>query len=215
LDGKKEGKLMAARELDLSLYFLLNLPYGGDIVALVEEVISGGVTTIQVRGKELSGGELYAIASRLRPVLSTRGVGLIMNDRLDVAMAVEADGVHVGRDDLPVDVAKRLAPGLVVGASCYGDVQRAKEMAGLGADYLAFGSCFASPSKPQAPQISLDVFGKAKELGRPLVAIGGICPEHVPVLREAGADGVAVISAIQQADKPMEAARAFVQAWKR
>lgn len=203
---------MTREALDLSLYFLLNLPCERDPLALAQEVIAGGVTTIQLRAKEASARELYEVALALQPLLKAQQVGLIINDRVDVAMAVGADGVHVGRDDLPVEEAKRIAPSLVIGASCYGDIERAHEMVASGADYIAFGSFFASPTKPQAPQIPLSVLEEARAIERPKVAIGGIQPHHVSTLCEAGADGVAVISAIQNAADPQQAASLFSKA---
>jgi len=205
--------LSSSFSLDLSLYFLLNLPYDGDCIQLVESVIQGGVTVIQLRGKDSSGRELYDTAERILPVLRKYNVGLVINDRVDVALAVGADGVHVGRDDLPVDVVKQIAPSLCVGATCYGDLLRAKKMAEKGADYLAFGAFFASPTKPEAPQIPLSVLEEARAFGLPLVAIGGIRPEFVASLRSSGADGVAVISAIQESEDPRLAALMFSEAW--
>lgn len=197
------------KSVDWSLYFLLNLPFEGDYVQLVEDVVRGGVTVIQLRGKESSGAELYSVAERILPIVQAHNVALIINDRVDVALAVGADGVHVGRDDLAVDVCKRIAPQLLVGASCYGSIERAREMKDAGADYLAFGAFFSSPTKPHAPQIPLSVLTEARFLNVPLVAIGGIQSGHVVDLCTAGADGVAVISAIQNASNPSAAAHAF------
>lgn len=201
------------RGFDLSVYFLLNLP-AEDPVALAREAIAGGVTAIQLRGKDASTAALYEVALALLPLTREHHVALLLNDRLDVALAIGADGVHLGRDDLPVDVVRRLAPSLILGASCYGSLDRAREMKAAGADYLAFGSVFASPTKPQAPVIGVEVFRDAQALSLPLVAIGGITPEQIPALAQVEVDGAAVITAIQAADDPASAAADFARAWR-
>lgn len=195
--------------LDLSLYYVLDLPASREPLYLAESAIEGGVTAIQLRGKRESAASLYQFAQQLQPLLQQKGVALIINDRLDVALAVGADGVHLGKDDLPLAEARRLAPSLHIGISCYDDLQRARDAVEGHADYIAFGAFYVSESKPEATPVSIDILPQAKTLGCPIVAIGGITPEKSEPLWRAGVDGVAVISAIQNAEAPDAAARSF------
>jgi len=194
-------------ERDYSLYYVVDLPVpaGREPIGLVSEAVAGGATAVQLRGEGASGRELYELATALKGALAA-GVPLIVNDRLDVALAAGADGVHVGAEDLPFGRVRELAPGLILGVSCYGDLALAERAAAAGADYLAFGAFFPSPSKRKAAVVPTAVLAEAGRLGRPVVAIGGITLERVEGLVAAGADGVAVISAIQGADDPRAAA---------
>lgn len=198
-------------ERDYTLYYVLDLPVpaGRDAVALVREAVAGGAGIVQLRGEGASGRELYELALELKGALAATGVPLIVNDRLDVALATEADGIHVGAQDLPVGRVRALAPGLIVGVSCYGDPALAERAAAAGADYLAFGAFFPSPSKPEAAVVPTSVLGEARRFGLPVVAIGGITLDRTPQLAAAGADGIAAISAIQGAPEPRAAAAAL------
>ncbi len=200
--------MMKTRHFDPTLYFILNLPTPSDPWLLVEKVVQGGITALQLRGKQTSARELYDLAVKLRPYLLEHDVKLIINDRVDVALAAQADGVHLGKDDLPLQACRHFTPNLLIGVSCYGDLQRAKDAARLGADYVAFGAFFKSSTKPQAPQIPLSILQKARaELEIPIVAIGGIHEKNAAQLFDAGTDGIAVISAIQNAPDPQSAAK--------
>lgn len=199
------------RTPDVALYFVLDLP-AADPVALAREAAAGGATIVQLRGKQTSGRELYDQARALKAALAPVGVPLVVDDRLDVALAAEADGVHVGAADLPVERARALAPDLILGVSCYGDPALAERAAAAGADYLAFGAFSPSPTKREAAVVSPSVLGQARRFGPPVVAIGGITLRQVPALIAAGADGVAVVSAIQAAPDPRAAARALREA---
>lgn len=192
---------------DYSLYYILDLPAGRGPLELAMAAASGGASVIQLRGKESSASDLYGLAVALKERLSPLGVALIINDRLDVALAAGADGVHVGDDDLPFERVRQLAPDLILGVSCYGDLQRAESAAVSGTDYLAFGAFYPSPSKPGAKPAPVSVLGEALRCGLPVIAIGGIKLDNVEELVRAGADGVSVISAIQYADDPKRAAR--------
>ena len=191
------------------LYFLLNLPSSRPALELAEEVIAGGVQAIQLRAKDVNAHDLYLTARALRPLTQKAGVLLIINDRLDIAQAVGADGVHLGKEDLPLDAARMLAPELLIGISCYGSIERAQIAVAGGADYVAFGAFYNSPTKPQAPTISLKVLEEARNLPVPRVVIGGITENRVPELMAAGADSVAVISAIQEDTSPEQASHRF------
>lgn len=195
---------------DFSLYYVLDLPTGGrDPLDLAGAATAGGASVIQLRGKEASAREMFELAVAIKRLVQPLGVPLIINDRLDVALAAQADGVHVGADDLPFDIVRYLAHDMIVGVSCYDNIQLAHEALEAGADYVAFGSFYPSPTKRDTIRTPLSVLTEARDLGVPIVAIGGITRDHVPELMRAGASGVAVVSAIQSADDPEQAARAL------
>jgi thiamine-phosphate pyrophosphorylase len=163
----------------------------------------GGSTMVQLRLKHVDARTLATVGSALGRVLS---VPLVVNDRLDVALACNADGVHLGYDDLPVNAARRLAPvGFIVGASV-GDDNEVPN--GRDADYVGIGPVYPTTSKSDAGQsIGVAGFGRLRELcGRPAVAIGGIAPSNAAEVMAAGADGVAVIRAVFGPDDPSRAA---------
>jgi thiamine-phosphate pyrophosphorylase len=143
-------------------------------------------------------------AAELAQLARAHNVPFIINDDVELARALGADGVHVGRDDAEVALSKKRLPGKIVGASAYNDIDLARKAVRTGADYVAFGSVFASPTKPAAVRAPLSLFGN--HLGVPLCAIGGITLDNAPKVIEAGADLLAVISDLF--DAPDIAARA-------
>jgi len=177
--------------------------------------IRGGADVIQLRDKEASGGRLFEIAAALRRLTREANVPLIVNDRLDVAMAADADGVHLGQEDLPADTARRiLGPGRILGVSAE-TPEEARRAEAAGADYLGVGPVFeARGSKPDAgaPRGLEQIVRIRSESRLPIVAIGGIRPENARQVREAGADAVAVISAIVSAEDVEEATRRMKRA---
>jgi len=197
---------------DDTLYYVLNLPATRDPLTLARAAVAGGAGVLQLRGKDARAADLYHLAVALKECLTPVGVPLIINDRLDVALAAGADGVHVGGDDLPCARVRELAPDMILGVSCYGDLTRAARAAAAGADYLAFGAFHPSPRKPDAPVVPRAVLSEARRFGLPVVAIGGVTRATVAELIRAGADGVAVISAIQDADDAERAARELTEA---
>jgi len=178
--------------------------------------LEGGATIIQLREKELDSRSLLDIAVQLRHLTRARGAAFIVNDRLDIALAADADGVHFGQTDLPVAIARRLmGPGAVIGASA-GAVSEAEEAQAAGASYLGVGPVFATPSKPDAGDaIGVSLLAQIRRAVRlPLLAIGGITCQNVAEVIAAGADGIAVIAAVAEAPDMGEAAaglRACVQ----
>ncbi len=138
------------------------------------------------------------------------GVPMIVNDDVELAATIGADGVHLGEHDGDVGAARtRLGPSAIIGVSCYDSLDRARQLAGAGADYLAFGAFFPSPTKPLARPAGTDLLRDAKVLGLPLVAIGGITPDNAQPLIEAGADFVAAISGVFANADPCAAARRY------
>jgi thiamine-phosphate pyrophosphorylase len=188
---------------------------GRDVEAVADAVLGAGGRWLQLRHKAASTGELAAVAGRLVARVRAAGGVLIVNDRLDVALAVGADGVHLGQDDLPAREARRLAPGLVVGVSTH-DPDQARRAQADGADYVALGSIFPTGSKPSFELVGLEALRRVRPHVRvPLVAIGGVTVARVPDVRAAGADAVAVISAVGMAPDPGAATAAFLAVLQR
>jgi thiamine-phosphate pyrophosphorylase len=170
----------------------------------VEAALKAGVALLQYRSKVLSKDKRLLQAKELAPLARGYGVPFIVNDDVDIALAVGANGAHVGKDDGDLAAARAKLPGRILGASCYDDLGKARAAVRAGADYVAFGSVFPSPTKPGAIRASLSLFGH--ELGVPVCAIGGITLENAPQLIAAGASLLAVISDLF--DAPDIAARA-------
>jgi thiamine-phosphate pyrophosphorylase len=174
------------------------------LAAKVEQALKAGVAMLQYRNKIISKDKRLLQARELAPLARGYGVPFIVNDDVEVALAVGANGVHLGRDDGELAAARAKLPGRILGASCYGDLQQAGAAVRAGASYVAFGSVFPSSTKPDAARAPLSLF--RCELGVPLCAIGGITAENAPELIAAGADLLAVISDLF--DAPDIAARA-------
>lgn len=163
----------------------------------VELAIKGGVTVVQLREKECSSREFYKLAKAVKTITDAYEVPLIINDRVDIALAIGADGVHLGQKDIPVQVARDLlGADKVVGATA-NTVELAKEAYQAGADYLGVGDVFGTTTKEDTKHITQE---ELKEICRaveiPIVAIGGINEENISLLRQTGVDGAAVISAV-------------------
>ena len=188
------------------------LSEGRSTVEIVEQAIEGGVDAIQLREKEMSAKDRYELGQTLRELTEAAGVDLIVNDRVDLARAIDADGVHLGQSDLPISVAReQLGDDAIIGASV-STVSEARLAAITGADYLGVGAIYGTTSKPEAPTaedgLGLDALADIVQTVRiPVTAIGGITAENAVAPIEAGASSVAVISAITAADDPAAAAR--------
>lgn len=165
------------------------------LVALVDTALDGGASLIQYRNKSADDALRREQATRLAEVCAAHGRPLVVNDHAALALAIDGAGLHVGADDCDDLAALRtaLGPDRILGVSCYRSVERAREAAAHGADYVAFGSVFPSTTKPAAPAAGLATFGDARGLGVALVGIGGITPANLSSLIEAGADAAAVI----------------------
>jgi len=183
----------------------------GLLLARVEAVIAGGARLLQYRNK-VAGPDLRLAQARALAALCRRcGVPLIVNDHLELALAVEADGLHIGGEDGSVaDARRRLGPSRLLGVSCYRRIENALEAGRQGADHVAFGGFFPSRVKPGNTRAPLSLLGDAKrQQPLPVVAIGGITPENAPDLIAAGADSVAVITALFDAPDIEARARRF------
>jgi thiamine-phosphate pyrophosphorylase len=182
-------------------------------VEAVEAAVRGGATMVQLREKETPPEEVVRLGREILAVTRRYGALLIVNDHPTVAREIGADGVHVGREDPPVAETRAIVgPGAIIGASCYGDIERAVAAEQAGADYVAFGTPFPSPTKPKRTDISLEIFQAAKQRVRvPVFAIGGITLANAPQVINAGADGIAVVSGVFAAPDVEAAARALAQ----
>jgi thiamine-phosphate pyrophosphorylase len=201
--------------MDLTLYVILDraAARGRDLDEILAAVIEGGCRTVQLREKEWPSGRLLPLAERLVERCRRGGVSFVVNDRIDLALAVGADGVHLGQDDLPPRVARPLLrPGMILGRSTH-SVEQATRAHDEGADYVAVGSMFATATKPDFELVGPDLLRRIRPLtSRPLVGIGGITPDNAGEVVRAGADGVAVISAVCGAPDPAVATRQFLAA---
>jgi thiamine-phosphate pyrophosphorylase len=201
--------------LTTPLYVILDRGTAGDrnLAPLLEAVLEGGCRVVQLREKTMPLGDLYPVARALRKRCREAGCLFIVNDRVDLALAVEADGVHVGQDDLPAREARRLlSPGMILGVSTH-DENQARLARDDGADYVAVGSMFPTGSKAGFRLVGPDLVRRVRpEIRVPLVAIGGVTTDNVAEVIRAGADAVAVISAVCAAPDPAAAARAFLEA---
>lgn len=164
------------------------------ILAQMKEVLEFGISIIQLRDKTRSDAELEPIARDLQKLCKEHGATFIINDRINLAQKIGADGVHIGIEDGSLHEARLLLPHAIIGVSCYGDLERAKEAVEGGADYVAFGSFFPSPTKPHSKTVPLEIIQKAKaELSVPICVIGGINSENIHLVKDA--DMISVVSA--------------------
>ncbi len=187
--------------------------------ALVKATLDGGVRLIQYRNKSAPAPLRRAQAAELLRICRPYGAKLIINDDYWLAVEIGADGAHLGRDDAPGATLKTardaLGPNRILGVSCYDDLDRAEKAAAIGADYIAFGSVFASVTKPAATRVSLDVLTEAKRrFGLPVAAIGGITMTNAPEVIGAGADMLAVVSDLFNAMNLKARAEAFQTLWR-
>ncbi|HEX7043731.1 MAG TPA: thiamine phosphate synthase [Burkholderiales bacterium] len=183
---------------------------GAELSSKVEAALRGGARVVQYRDKSNDAARRRREAEALRALCARRGALFVVNDDIALARAVGADGLHLGRDDASIEEARALCGAdILIGVSCYNELQRAEEAARRGADYLAFGSVFPSPTKPEAVRASPALLAAAKaQFALPVVAIGGITPENGAALVAAGVDALAVISALfAQADVEAAARR--------
>lgn len=199
--------------MDPTLYVVLDraAARGRSLDDLLAAVIDGGCRMVQLRDKDTPSGGVLPLAERLLARARHAGVTFIVNDRVDLAVALGADGVHLGQDDLPARLARPLLrPGMLLGISTH-DVTQAHAARDAGADYIAVGSMFATTTKPDFQLVGPGLVRKLRgDIRVPLVGIGGITHDNVADVIRAGADGVAVISAVCGAPDPSVATRRFL-----
>lgn len=200
------------KNIDYGLYLVSDrdLLKGRDFIKSLEEAILGGVSIIQLREKDSTSLEFYNMAVGLKELTSKHNIPLIINDRVDIALAVDADGVHVGQSDMPANIVRRiLGPDKILGVSA-ARLEEAKRAVEDGADYIGVGALFPTATKTNARAVRLDQLKEIKEnINIPLVGIGGINESNVKSVMDIGVDGVAVVSAILGKDNIKEAAKGF------
>ena len=186
------------------------------LVRKVSQALSGGASVVQYRNKSGNAALRHEQGRALVALCNAAGVPFIVNDDLALALALDADGVHLGADDGDLAKARqRLGQGKLLGASCYDRIELARTAAKAGADYLAFGSVFASGTKPSAVRAPLAIFAEARRsIALPLVAIGGITLQNAHQVFRAGADAAAVIGALFEAGDICACASGFTQLYQ-
>jgi len=189
---------------------------GRELPALLEAVLAGGGRVVQLREKTMPMAELFPLARTLRERCRRAGALFIVNDRADLALALGADGLHVGQEDLPAAAARRiLRPGMILGVSTH-DKPQARRAREDGADYIAVGSIFPTGTKAGFQLVGLDLLRELRpRLGVPVVAIGGITEANAAQVMEAGADAAAVISAVCGTPDPREATARLLEVMRR
>ena len=208
---------MARQNMDFTLYLVTDCRWLGErtLWDSVEEAICGGVTLVQLREKEISSKDYLELAQRVKEITDRHGIPLIINDRIDIALAIDADGFHLGPEDLPVPLARKLlGDGKIIGASA-ASVDEALLFQEQGADYLGVGAVFPTATKRGTEKVGLeDLRGIKSAVHIPVVAIGGINAENAKPVMETGVDGVAVVSAIMDQTDIREAARRLLSLLK-
>lgn len=205
--------------VDFSLYLVTDRHQtrGRPLTEMVEACLKSGVRGVQLREKDLLIKELFAMGLELRGLTHQHGAKLLINDRVDVALGVRADGVHLPQEGIPPSAVRKLVgPDLLIGASTH-SLAEARDAETEGADFVVLGPVFETPSKLRyGPPVGIEALRQvARELSIPVFAIGGIDAGRVPEVLGAGAHGVAVISALLAADDPGTAARALLAALER
>ena len=187
------------KKIDYKLYLVTDRDVlkGRDLGKAVEDSILGGATIVQLREKNVTSREFYAIAQKIKAITDKYNVPLIINDRLDIALAVGAFGVHIGQSDMPCIIARQvLGKDKIIGVSVH-TLEEALEAEKDGADYLGCGAVFSTSTKKDATNVSYDQLKEIKSRVKiPVVAIGGINEKNLAQLKETNIDGVAIVSAI-------------------
>jgi len=198
-------------KIDYSLYLVTDrdLMYAKSVEECVEQAVRGGTTVVQIREKTASSREFYEIAMRTRKITKKYGVPLIINDRADIALAVDADGLHIGQKDLPYKEARRImGKNKIIGVSASNLTEAIAAAAEKGVDYLGVGAMFTTDTKKDADSTTMDELRLIREkIKLPIVAIGGINKSNIPSFAGTGIDGIAVVSAIVSQEDASGAAR--------
>ncbi len=204
---------MKKSQIDLSLYLVTEESIAiEELTRIIAESVSGGVSIVQLREKNNSSLSFYKKAAALKQLLNELSIPLVINDRVDIALAIGADGIHIGQDDLPLPVVKKMVPeDMIVGVSV-STLEEALEAERNGADYIGVGSVFPTKTKKDATLMALEDLGEiCRSVSIPAVAIGGITADNMSALSDSGLSGTAVVSAIMNADNPKAASESLLK----
>ena len=197
------------KNIDLSLYLVTDKSDDVEkFLNTIEEAIKGGVTVVQIREKTAETLDFYNLALKVKEITTKYNVPLIINDRVDVALAIDAEGVHVGQSDMPCDVTRKLiGEDKILGVSA-ATIDEAIKAEKDGADYIGTGAVFPTATKDDAPSITKqDLKDVVDSINIPVVAIGGITLENASQLKDTGIAGLSVVSAIMSAENPKKASQ--------
>lgn len=204
-------------ETDYSLYLVTSreILVNGNIEEAVEKAILGGATLVQLREKDISTMEFYNIAKKIKNVTEKHEIPLIINDRIDIALAVDAEGVHVGQSDMPAVIARKLiGENKILGVSA-SNITEALKAQEDGADYIGIGAIFPTNSKQDADHVTVEQLSEINEkIHIPSVAIGGINKNNIKLIKDTGISGVSIISAILGEKDVRKASEEILKAFK-
>ena len=196
------------------IYGITTSEYGFNHIESAKILLDAGIRIIQYREKNGSGRKMYDCSLEIKKICEDYGALLIINDRVDIALAVDADGVHVGQKDLPADITRKIIGKKIMGVSV-SSVDQASKAVKDGADYLGAGAIFSTNTKNDSEFLGIENLKKIiRTFNIPIIAIGGIKLEDVKILKEAGVHGIAVISAIFASGNPVAEAKKFVEEWE-
>ena len=201
------------KNIDLSLYLVTDKSDDVEkFLKTIEEAIKGGVSAVQIREKTADTLDFYNLALKVKKITEKYDVPLIINDRVDVALAIDADGVHVGQSDMPCDVTRALVgPDKIVGVSA-ATIEEAKKAESDGADYIGTGAVFPTATKDDAPKITKnDLKEIVESINIPVVAIGGITLNNAHELNDTGIAGLSVVSAIMSSENPKKSSEELLK----
>ena len=201
------------KTLDLSLYLVTDKSDDVEkFLKTIEEAIKGGVSVVQIREKTAETLDFYNLALKVKEITEKHDVPLIINDRVDVALAVDAEGVHVGQSDMPCDVTRALVgPDKIVGVSA-ATIEEARKAESDGADYIGAGAVFPTATKDDAPKITKkDLKEIVESINIPVVAIGGITLNNAHELNDTGIAGLSVVSAIMSSENPKKSSEELLK----
>jgi thiamine-phosphate pyrophosphorylase len=196
-------------EIDLTLYLVTDRSDDvKEFLRIIEEAIKGGVTVVQIREKTAETLDFYNLALKVKEITNRYDVPLIINDRVDVALAIDADGVHVGQSDMPCDITRKLiGEDKILGVSA-ATIDEAKKAQQDGADYIGTGAVFPTSTKDDAPSVTKkELKDIVESIDIPVVAIGGINLENAHELKDTGIAGFSVVSAIMSSDNPKKSSQ--------
>lgn len=201
---------MKKEDIDYSVYLVTDHRNKTDeeFLKIIEEAIKGGTSIVQLREKTASTKDFYQLALKVKEITSKYDVPLLINDRIDIAIAVDSEGVHIGQDDMPADIARKIiGENKILGVSA-STVEEAKKAQEDGADYIGSGAVFPTATKDDADSVSKEELKEIVDsIDIPVVAIGGITLENSESLKDTGIAGFSVVSAIMSADNPKEASQ--------